>query len=654
MADSRFQPRPRLGLSFEPAPAPASHPLRTDIACFVGTVARRRRAAVAGLQPMPAVLARWLGARQVRAVGGVPVQQLRVSLESGPRFVDSVLAAAEPGPEHAALAEFFRQAVAAGAAAPRFAALLRACRELAPVPEGVLEDLRQRGLYPGQLLAGDELGAWLRMQRLLNLPVAVDSFDAFDALFAWERRGVRDRVVREGDPVVVTALGAALRAFFGEGGRRAWVVRTGDPSDLFDSRVGRFAACFPEPATGGTAYDRDGDRCPQLPGIARRELQAEVQGLREPGRPVALSAADWVGLEHVYDLGDVSFALLPDLVDAAARAVPATVPPAEVVAAREAFAECVEEAAPDTLPVGRRLPPPRLDAGGLALWRELVLAALALLDNAGRAHHRRDVQLLASLPLLGDARGLPPAGKWLAWMAQPAGWLDAGGARALLSDRLQLAYPWVVSRDSADCPGGCEAPEGTLAGVLARNALERGAWRSAAGRALHRWQRSEPALAWAQATQQSLWTPLGALTLGERVCLLGPSPRGPRLLSDVGCGADPRTRQASVRRLLNVVLQAARGTGEELAFEPSGEALWARVRERLADLMRVLLAGGALSTDGTPFTVRCGRDTMTANDLDAGRVIAHVEILPAQPIQRIVVVLNLRDAGPASAFASAA
>ena len=33
--------RRRPGLSFELAPTAASHPLRSDIACFVGTVARR-------------------------------------------------------------------------------------------------------------------------------------------------------------------------------------------------------------------------------------------------------------------------------------------------------------------------------------------------------------------------------------------------------------------------------------------------------------------------------------------------------------------------------------------------------------------------------------------------------------------------------------
>ena len=656
--------RPRLGLSFEVAPPAAAHPLRTDIACFVGTVARRRRRVAGDAQPLPVVLARWLQSHRIDSVGGMPVAQLRVALDSSTRFVDSMLALADTAPAKAGASErdtlsgFFAQQVGAAADSAKFNALLKACRELTPVAEALIEDLRQREFQPRGLLGTDELAAWLRLQRLHNLPVAIESFDAFDTLFAWDQRGVRDRVVRDGDPVLATPLGVALRAFFGEGGRRAYVIRTGDPSDLFDTAAGRFAACFPEgsAASDPTVFDGEQDRCPQLPGVRRNVRLNVLVGLIGGGQPPALSAADWVGLEHVYGLPDVSFAVLPDLIDACAQPVPADIPPADVAPAPERFVECVVEAPPQSLPLGRRLPPPRLNSRGLEVWRQLQRRALDLLDNTGRPFHRRDVQLVGSLPLLGDGRDLPAPSQWLAWMAQADGWLAgaSGGVEALLSDRLQLAYPWIRTGDSADAQGGVEPPEGSLAGVLARSALERGSYRSAATRPLQRYQDSEPVLPWTQATQQAVWTPLGSLTLAERVCLLGPSPGGPQLLSDVSCSDDVRTRQASVRRLINVVIQAARKAGDEFAFEANGERLWSRVRERLSDLMRVLLTAGALSSDGVPFAVRCGRDTMQQNDIDAGRLIAQIELLPAQPIQRIVVVLNLRDAGSAPALADAA
>ncbi len=660
--------RPRLGLSFEVAPPQASHPLRTDIACFVGTVARRRVAAVAGLQPLPLVLQGWLGSHGIDRVGGVPLARLRVSLDSPARFVQSLLgAASDAAPEvgvseREALAGFFERQTGASNVAATFEALLQACRELTPLPAALLEDLRRREFQPGGLLGGrsgrDELGAWLRLQRLHNLPVTLDSFDSFDTLFAWERRGLRDRVVRVGDPVVATPLGVAIRAYFGEGGRRAYVVRTGDPSDVFDSARGRFAACFPElsAAEGSTPFDDDIDRCPQLPGVRRLVRLGKLTGLIGTARPPALSAADWVGLEHVYGLPDVSFALMPDLIDACAQPLSQEILPADEAAAPERFVDCVDEVPGPAMKTGRLIAPPRLNILGLEVWRQLQLRALNLLGNPGRSFHRRDVQLIASLPLLGDGRELPTPAQWLPWMASNDGWLAGGSAvdGALLGDHLQLAYPWLRTGDSADAQGGIEAPEGCLAGVLARSALERGSYRSAARSALLRWQSSEPVLPWAQVTQQADWTPLGSLTLAERVCLLGPSPRGPMLLSDVTCSADPQTRQGAVRRLVNVVVQAARNAGDEFAFDPSGEALWSRVRARLSDLMRLLLTAGALSTDGVPFVVRCGRDTMQQADIDAGRLVVQIELLPAQPIQRIVVVLNLRDSGLAGSSGSTA
>lgn len=647
--------RRRPGLSFELAPTVASHPLRSDIACFVGTVARRRVTLAAGPQPLPLVLQRWLQSHRVHSVGGLPLVRLRVALDGPARFAQSLLTQATTAVERAALTGFLDQHTGSSAQAPRWASLLKACRELSALPESLLDDLHQREWAPGRLLAGDELSAWERVQRLLNLPLRIDGFDAFDQLFAWDQRGVRDRGVRADDPVGATPLGVALRAFFGEGGRRAWVVRTGDPCALYDTAVGRFAACFPQPGQG-LDFDEDADRCPQLPGIRRQVKLGTLVGLQGSAPPPALSPADWVGLEHVYGLPDVSFAVLPDLVDACAQPLSGAVPPAEEISSAERFVDCVQETAPDTPQTGRRLAPPRLNARGLEVWRQLLQRTLHLLDNPGRAHARRDVQMLASLPLLGDGRDLPAPSQWVHWMARTPGWLSDTGAgdEGLLSDRLQLAYPWLRTADSADTPGGIEAPEGSLAGVLARSALERGTYRSAATRPLLRYQDSTPTLPWTQVLQDAAWTPLGTLTLADRVCLLGPSPRGPQLLSDVSCSADPRTRQAAVRRLLNVVVQAARRAGDDFAFEPNGEHLWARVRNRLNDLMRALLSAGALSSDGTPFDVRCGRETMQQQDIDSGRLIVRIELQPAQPVQRIVVVLNLREADTAPVFANAA
>ena len=74
-------------------------------------------------------------------------------------------------------------------------------------------------------------GPWARpeaeVEALLQLPVVVDSWNAFDALFAWAKRPVMQPVGSE-QRLCASYLGAAVRSFFANGGRRALNVCCGD------------------------------------------------------------------------------------------------------------------------------------------------------------------------------------------------------------------------------------------------------------------------------------------------------------------------------------------------------------------------------------------------------------------------------------------
>jgi hypothetical protein len=660
-------PTRRLGLSFEVAPPQAVHPNRTDIAFFAGTVPRRR--AASPVQRMPEVLAKWLESQHVKAAA-LPLRSRQVDLRSAATLRSSLAQGLAEGAQAqriaALLLEVLDEVQQTQPAALR--AFLTACRLLTPVPEQIVEDLRTRGFYPGAHLE-NSLEGWLRMQQLHDLPVVVEAFETFDALFAWEARPVLTLAPRDGDPQVATALGAALRAFFGEGGRRCYVVRSGDPVPLLASASERFGVLSgvdhrARRNRAGGAQPSAGHR-PQLRDL-RVAFGGAIEVLQkvedEPPAPVTTDPALWSGLEHVFGLADVGMACLPDLHDAVAyRLNDEAPPPAPAGAPQEVFAECAETPLPPARPVGREIAPPRARDEGLHAWIVLVRRALAVLDNGGRAFGRRDVQLLASLPLPEPARSAPQPDGWITWMARQSGgespwWRKDGESEAREPfSRLQVAWPWLVTSESADCPGGVEAPEGTLAGVLARQALARGAYRSAAFAPVRRYLGAEPAFNLTRAMQHTADTKAGPLAAADRLCLIAPTPRGPQLVSDVTFSPQRSWRAGSVRRLINVVVNAARRGGDDFAFESNGEALWGRVRQRLGDLGRELLAAGALSSDhGPAFVVRCGRDTMTQADLDNGRLIAEVELVPAQPVLRIVVVLALRAGQPEMALRAAA
>jgi phage tail sheath protein FI len=97
---------------------------------------------------------------------------------------------------------------------------------------------------------------------------------------------------------------------------------------------------------------------------------------------------------------------------------------------------------------------------------------------------------------------------------------------------------------------------------------------------------------------------------------------------------------------MGILLRAARHFGEDLMFEPSGPALWARIRGTLESFLEQLWREGALSgsTAAQAFEVRCDESSMTQSDIDAGRVICRIGVTAAYPIERITVSLLLLQA----------
>ena len=99
--------------------------------------------------------------------------------------------------------------------------------------------------------------------------------------------------------------------------------------------------------------------------------------------------------------------------------------------------------------------------------------------------------------------------------------------------------------------------------------------------------------------------------------------------------------------MLASLVRAARATGEAELFGANGPALWTRVRRHLETLLTAYWQEGGLggSTPDEAFEVRCDRSTMTQADLDAGRLVAKISVLPVAAIERITIVLALSSAG---------
>jgi hypothetical protein len=471
-------------------------------------------------------------------------------------------------------------------------------RRPTPVPEGTRRWLERRGWVASLGEGGGPPDA-----RLLDVPVPIESWGAFVDLFDWSRRPV------QGGGVSATYLGAAVRSFFAQGGRRCYVVRVGDPVPL------------------GT------------PRVARAPLTGRLRGLRDGVAPVPYERTSWRGLGHLFGLPDVSLLCLPDLPDLVG-ADPAPGPePVPVPPALPAFEECsaVE------LPAGTAVAPPPLEAARLneaqfAEWAGEIHAVASLLRRA-----LPEVQLIAAVPL--PARDTTLESGLADFLAREFlnRSLDAGG---LGTSFAQLAYPWAVSAGSAGLPEGIEPPDGLVAGMVARAVLLHGAHRTAAGPVLRDVHDLRPRLDSAALAVDDR-RGRGLSVLPDRIATLAPTVRGLELVSDTTPALDEAYRPAAVHRLVAIVIRGVRQVGEALVWEPAGERLWAELRHRVSGLLEALWAHGALEggSSDEAYTVRCDRSTMTEADRESGRVLVEVQFTAAAPIARITVTLAMDESG---------
>lgn len=616
------------GLTFvDEAPVLVSDPNRTDIACFVGFV-NQRQGFLSG------ELAEWLARHgwatppldppvEARARDALPPtltlteasHRLALTLNGRPYPVTLPLTPLTPDQVSAAINTQLRGAYAYLDEAGR---LVIGTDSRGPGASVLVRRHLPLGFARDVVVHGQALRRY-PIPDLVNVPVPIDTWDVFDQLYAWEQRTF-DAAGTEG----ASYLGSAVRSFFAQGGRKCYVVRAGDPPLL-------------RPAEGQSREER-----------IYTLLSSLIPGYPDRVQADPLDPATWQGVAHLFGLPDVSLVCLPDLPDVVSA------PPVEIEIPEppprpdEQFVECSTPQAPPPDSALIALSAPRCDDAGYAAWARAIRLVGTLL-----ARHQREVQLVAALPLPlpGHAVHRNPLA---ALVDGGRGPLAAGlNHQGIASAFVQLVYPWVQTPGSASLPEQLEPPGALLAGLLARNALTRGTYRSAARLDLGDVYGLVPALRRDQTDEAVLDHPAQSGTshrLFERVSLLGPTPTGFRLLSDVTTSLDESYRLAGVNRLVAVLVRASRRLGESLVFEPSGETLWRQVREQTENLLRRLWEQGALrgASAADAYRVRCDRSTMTQRDLDAGRLIVEVTFAAAASIEQITVVLALEEGGQVS------
>jgi phage tail sheath protein FI len=197
------------------------------------------------------------------------------------------------------------------------------------------------------------------------------------------------------------------------------------------------------------------------------------------------------------------------------------------------------------------------------------------------------------------------------------------------STHAALYYPWITVSSPTDGTRVDVPPAAYLAGIWARSDNARGVIKAPANEVVRSALDFETRL---NKAQQELLNPQGVNCLrffpGS-----GFLAWGARTISD-----DPEWKYLSVRRYFNYLEKSIDEGTQWVVFEVNGPALWDAVRHTVEGFLFNQWKSGALlgAKPEQAYFVRCDATTMTADDLDNGRLICVIGVAAAKPAEFVI------------------
>jgi phage tail sheath protein FI len=190
-------------------------------------------------------------------------------------------------------------------------------------------------------------------------------------------------------------------------------------------------------------------------------------------------------------------------------------------------------------------------------------------------------------------------------------------------------YPWITFLDPVTGLVNFMPPSGAVAGIYARNDVDRAVYKAPANEVVNVSIGFERLLS---KSQQEVLNPEGIN------CFRFFPGRGNRLWGARMMTSDPEWKYVNLRRYFAFLEHSIdRGT-QWAVFEPNGERLWASVRGTIEDFLLDQWQSGALLGDKPEkaYFVRCDRSTMTQSDIDNGRLVCQVGVAPLRPAEFVI------------------
>lgn len=192
-----------------------------------------------------------------------------------------------------------------------------------------------------------------------------------------------------------------------------------------------------------------------------------------------------------------------------------------------------------------------------------------------------------------------------------------------------LYHPWLEVFDALDKKNMALPPSGSIAGIFARSDNTRGVHKAPANEVVRACVGLDCQF---NKGEQDILNPKG-------VNLIRVFPgQGIRVWGARTVSSDGSWKYVNVRRLFIFIEETIKANTSWAVFEPNDEVLWVRVQRTISVFLTNLWRGGSLAGSSTDeaFFVNIGRNTMSQDDIDNGRLVCVIGVAPVKPAEFVI------------------
>lgn len=201
------------------------------------------------------------------------------------------------------------------------------------------------------------------------------------------------------------------------------------------------------------------------------------------------------------------------------------------------------------------------------------------------------------------------------------------------SNYAALYHPWLMVFDPLDKKNIAIPPSGSVLGIYARSDNSRGVHKAPANEVVRSCVGLDCQF---NKGEQDILNPKG-------VNLIRSFPgQGIRIWGARTASSDGSWKYINVRRLFIYIEESIKANTNWAVFEPNDENLWDRVKRTISVFLNNMWREGSLAgaSPEEAFFVNVGRDTMSQDDINNGRLICVIGVAPVKPAEFVIFRLT--------------